>query len=111
MRDGEKKNEWRAVTDEMTGFYTRKAGERIIDGMLSEKPDAGYAFFILDIDNFKQANDRFGHVFGDHCIRTFTAIIRRHFTDKARPDLRGRVHGLCSRPGQEMGRSQGRGAV
>ena len=88
--DGEKKNEWRAVTDEMTGFYTRKAGERIIDGMLSEKPDAGYAFFILDIDNFKQANDRFGHVFGDHCIRTFTAIIRRHFTDKA---VLGRIGG------------------
>ena len=74
----------------MTGFYTRKAGERIIDGMLSEKPDAGYAFFILDIDNFKQANDRFGHVFGDHGIRTFTAIIRRHFTDKA---VLGRIGG------------------
>lgn len=80
--DGEKKNELRAVMDEMTGFYTRKAGERIIDNLLSQNPDGGYAFFILDIDNFKQANDRFGHMFGDHCIRAFTATIRRHFENK-----------------------------
>ncbi len=77
--DAEKKQELRAATDEMTGFYTKKATERAIDRLLSEKPDSAYAFFIFDIDNFKQANDRFGHAFGDLCIRTFTGIIKRHF--------------------------------
>ncbi|WP_416739943.1 diguanylate cyclase domain-containing protein, partial [Anaerostipes caccae] len=32
-------------------------------------------FFLFDIDNFKQANDRFGHVFGDMAIKEFTAVI------------------------------------
>lgn len=88
--DGEKNNELKAQTDEMTGFYTRQATERAVSKMLAEKPDGRYAFFILDIDNFKQANDRFGHVFGDHCIRTFVALIRRHFRDQG---VLGRIGG------------------
>lgn len=86
----EKKKELQAVTDEMTGFYTKKATERAICERLFQKPDSGYAFFIFDIDNFKQANDRFGHAFGDICIRTFTAIIRRHFKERA---VLGRIGG------------------
>ena len=86
----EKKKELQAVTDEMTGFYTKKATERAICELLFQKPDSGYAFFIFDIDNFKQANDRFGHAFGDICIRTFTAIIRRHFKERA---VLGRIGG------------------
>lgn len=88
--DGEKTNELKAQTDEMTGFYTRQATERAIDKMLAERPDGSYAFFILDIDNFKQANDRFGHAFGDHCIRIFAAAIRRHFRDHG---VLGRIGG------------------
>lgn len=88
--DGEKNNELKAQTDEMTGFYTRQATERAVSKMLAEKPDGRYAFFILDIDNFKQANDRFGHAFGDHCIRIFAALIRRHFRDHG---VLGRIGG------------------
>ena len=88
--DAEKNQELRAATDEMTGVYTKKATERAIGRLLSEKPDGAYAFFIFDIDNFKQANDRFGHAFGDVCIRTFTGILKRHFRGKG---LLGRIGG------------------
>lgn len=74
----------------MTGCYTRQATERAVGEMLAKRPDGHYAFFILDIDNFKQANDRFGHAFGDHCIRTFVAVIRRHFREQ---DVLGRLGG------------------
>ncbi|MCB6294605.1 sensor domain-containing diguanylate cyclase [Anaerostipes caccae] len=80
----------RAETDEMTGFYTRAAAERCIGKVLSENEDAMYAFFLFDIDNFKQANDRFGHVFGDMVIKEFTAVIREHFREN---DILGRIGG------------------
>ncbi|MFQ9523139.1 MAG: GGDEF domain-containing protein [Phascolarctobacterium faecium] len=60
----------KASTDEMTGVYTKKATERIIDGVLCGKLQGSYSFFIIDIDNFKQANDLHGHIFGDYCIRS-----------------------------------------
>ena len=43
----EKKKELQAVTDEMTGFYTKKATERAICELLFQKPDSGYAFSFL----------------------------------------------------------------
>lgn len=75
--------------DEMTGFYTKSATERQVTRRLREKKGM-YAFFIFDIDNFKQANDQHGHAFGDAVIKEFTKIIRSSFR---RDDLLGRIGG------------------
>lgn len=88
--DEEKGKERQAEIDEMTGFYTKKATERLICRQLAETPKIRHAFFIFDIDNFKQANDSCGHAFGDFCIRTFTDILRQHFRSE---DVLGRIGG------------------
>ncbi len=88
--DAEKRKEALANIDEMTGCYTKKATERMIDRALMRHPDAAHAFFIFDIDNFKQANDGFGHAFGDRCIREFSSRIRKHFREH---DIVGRIGG------------------
>lgn len=88
--DAEKQKEALANIDEMTGCFTKKATERMIDRALGRHPDTAYAFFIFDIDNFKQANDGFGHAFGDRCIREFSATIRKHFREH---DIVGRIGG------------------
>lgn len=79
-----------AETDEMTGLYYRKAAERKIGKILLKNPDQRYAFFIFDIDNFKQANDRYGHAFGDFVIREFADILRQNFREE---DVLGRIGG------------------
>ena len=89
--DEEKKKEQKAEIDEMTGFYNKKATERMIEKMLLELPSQKYAFFIFDIDNFKQANDNFGHLFGDLCIKEFTWIIKESF--KENNTILGRIGG------------------
>lgn len=88
--DKEKKQEKQAATDEMTGFYTKSATGRLINQELDKKEDKRYAFFIFDIDNFKQVNDHCGHVFGDCCIKRFTKIIQGHFTKDV---ILGRIGG------------------
>lgn len=86
----EKQKELQAKMDEMTRFYTKRATEKIIEDMLLKRTENMYAFFIFDIDNFKQANDCFGHAFGDFCIKEFTRIIREHFKEG---DILGRIGG------------------
>lgn len=88
--DEAKRRELQALTDEMTGLYTKKASEHKIENVLARRPAGRYAFFIFDIDNFKQVNDRFGHAFGDYCIQTFASIIRQHFSENA---ILGRIGG------------------
>lgn len=88
--DAEKENEQMAVLDEMTGFYTKAATQRLIEEKLLEHRHNLYAFIIFDIDNFKQINDQFGHAFGDYCIIRFTQIIHNHFNEC---DILGRIGG------------------
>lgn len=88
--DAEKKRELQATTDEMTGFLTKKATERFIERRLLENSNRLYAFIIFDIDNFKEANDNFGHSFGDDCIRKFTRAIRSCFDEHV---ILGRIGG------------------
>lgn len=88
--DAEKHQEYQAMTDGMTGFYTKERTEQLIDKRLLTETDGRFAFFIFDIDDFKNANDQFGHAFGDCCIREFTGIIWKHFK---KDDILGRIGG------------------
>lgn len=88
--DDEKRAELQASIDEMTGFLTKKATERMTDQQLLSGQGKMFAFFIFDIDEFKQVNDCFGHAFGDNCINSFTEIIREHFR---KGDILGRIGG------------------
>ncbi|WNX85472.1 sensor domain-containing diguanylate cyclase [Agathobaculum sp. NTUH-O15-33] len=81
--DAEKRQERRlrelAQADETTGLLTRSAIQRLGEQLLSEKGAAMYAFFLCDIDNFKQANDKFGHDYGDSVIRAFAHTMQGQF--------------------------------
>lgn len=65
-----------AQTDHMTGFLNQTAIKSAVDDWLQKNPAKLYAFYIFDIDDFKQANDKFGHAFGDTVIRRFSERIR-----------------------------------
>ena len=86
----EQKMQLLAQTDEMTGLLTKSATRRRIDELLEEYPDEYFAYFIFDIDNFKQANDQFGHAFGDTVIRSFTQTLFEYFR---KDDTLGRIGG------------------
>lgn len=91
--DAEKRKEQQirkeAQTDGLTGLATKKATERAIRHLLEQQPGR-YAFFMMDIDKFKLANDQFGHAFGDRCLRIFAGLLRQSFGPQ---ELLGRVGG------------------
>lgn len=69
--------------DPLTGVYNREAFENIVKKYLKEKKDSTYyAFIIIDIDYFKQINDRFGHKVGDSLLIDFTRVLKEMFSDK-----------------------------
>lgn len=92
--DAEKRREYklkeRASMDEMTGLLHKTATQHAIDETLLKDPESLYAFFIFDIDHFKEANDQFGHAFGDKVIRLVADTVRSCFRSG---DLLGRIGG------------------
>ena len=48
--------------DPLTGLYNREAIEIKTNEIIQNFPENNHAIMILDIDNFKQVNDNFGHL-------------------------------------------------
>lgn len=60
-------------TDSLTGLSSRHAGEILIRTQLMRGVPS--VFFIMDIDNFKSANDLHGHPYGDHVLNLFGTAV------------------------------------
>lgn len=76
--------------DSLTGLFNKVATQKAVQKKLSNNTDKLYAFFILDIDNFKNVNDSFGHAVGDHVIVDFAHSLQKCFRDS---DIIGRIGG------------------
>lgn len=67
-------------TDALTGTFNRRFVtaflEDIIPTLNEQVRPATVA--LLDIDRFKEVNDRYGHIFGDHVLRTVAESISSH---------------------------------
>ena len=67
-----------ATTDELTGLANRKSFTAEFNRRLTTLQDASveYSMFLLDIDLFKQINDKFGHAAGDAALAMLAGRIR-----------------------------------
>lgn len=54
--------------DSLTGIGNRQVFERRLRDALEQKR-TDFAVFFLDLDNFKEVNDQFGHTLGDQVLR------------------------------------------
>jgi diguanylate cyclase (GGDEF)-like protein len=66
-------------TDALTGLPNRRAFEDELRRRWEASVQSGKALAVLviDVDNFKRFNDRFGHAAGDECLRHTARVMRR----------------------------------
>jgi diguanylate cyclase (GGDEF)-like protein len=66
-----------ANRDPLTGLFNRVAMERMVAEALQRDPSERppYSLLLLDIDHFKQVNDRHGHLAGDDALRAVAAAV------------------------------------
>lgn len=62
------------VTDPLTGLANRRAFVEALDAHVGQKRSGCLA--IIDIDHFKQVNDRHGHAAGDRVLQAFGEVAR-----------------------------------
>jgi len=67
------------LTDSMTGLYNKHYFNEYFDKQLrlQHRIQTNLALMIIDIDYFKQYNDHYGHLAGDHALITVAKEIRR----------------------------------
>ena len=63
----------------MTGVYNRRAWEKRLleDVERFERHKEIFSIVMIDIDDFKSINDRYGHWAGDRCLEELTRLIKK----------------------------------
>lgn len=66
-----------ALRDELTGLYNRRFLEETLPRLVAhaERRSAPIAVLMLDLDHFKQVNDRYGHAVGDAVLKEVGALL------------------------------------
>lgn len=66
------------ITDALTGIYNRVGAHEEIDKKLKESSQHG-ALIMMDLDNFKEVNDQYGHLEGDVVLQQTADMLKKVF--------------------------------
>jgi diguanylate cyclase (GGDEF)-like protein/PAS domain S-box-containing protein len=66
-----------STTDGLTGIGNRRRFDQFLEGEWhrSMRDYSELSLLLLDIDHFKQFNDRYGHLAGDDCLRQIASVL------------------------------------
>ena len=92
VQDRARNLERQALIDPLTNSYNRRAYEQRLKEEFQRYQRYGQSFslLLLDVDNFKNVNDRYGHSAGDLCLRE---VIQRVGSLLRVPDFLARLGG------------------
>lgn len=79
-----------AACDALTGLYNHAHTKKLVTERLEMRPDSKFALAIIDLDYFKQANDNFGHMFGDKVLIRLSQMLQKSIRAS---DIAARVGG------------------
>ena len=81
----------RAERDSLTKLLNKSAAKKYAEQYMNRQNDEmSCALLVIDLDNFKQVNDRYGHLFGDTVLTQTARILKKMFRNQ---DIIARVGG------------------
>lgn len=94
-----------SIKDHLSGLFNRRYIFQYLDKLIAgtSSPKGHLSVLVIDIDDFKEINDNYGHPIGDNVIKVVAEIATRTLRSE---DVMGRIGGeefLCVLPRAESG--------
>lgn len=80
LRERKASLEKKSYTDELTGVFNRRYCRNSVNTLLANSED--FSFAMIDIDQLKKVNDKFGHCIGDEYINLVATTIKNNIKSK-----------------------------
>ncbi len=93
LNEANQKLKEQSTIDSLTGVKNREAFDKRLqaEGRISRRQQTPISVLMLDIDKFKDINDRFGHLAGDEALRMIGSVLKQNL--KRPSDLVSRYGG------------------
>jgi two-component system chemotaxis response regulator CheY len=77
LREAHEQMEYQAMHDALTGLLNRRAIQihAEAEAKRATRASAALSLLLLDVDNFKAINDRYGHLVGDQALQTVAKVL------------------------------------
>jgi diguanylate cyclase len=92
LQEAKRVADWHAETDVLTGLKNRRAFTNAADTLIqiSMREGRDDSMMLIDIDQFKEINDNFGHAVGDQVLQHVAVVLQ---STLRRSDICGRIGG------------------
>ena len=70
-------NQIAIIIESLMGIYNRKYFLDFLEKSIKENEDRKFAVVMVDIDDFKNVNDTYGHQFGDEVLKNTAKILKK----------------------------------
>ncbi len=81
QKEQEQYIQYLADHDPLTGLFSRRKFQEVVSKAITRGKSG--TVLLMDIDNFKNINDYYGHVYGDKVLKHFANLLKAHLCDKS----------------------------
>ncbi len=73
-----------AARDPLTGLFNKNSFWAHLEEQVkeAEKSHTSFSVLVIDMDNFKEVNDNYGHDFGDKVLKKIAEVLKKSFRSK-----------------------------
>ena len=83
IKNKNKELKYLSEKDDLTGLYNKRMSNKLLSGLIKDSNDTEKSLYlsVIDLDRFKNINDKYGHSYGDEVLKLIAKSIEKNIRE------------------------------